>query len=117
MPIKQFLYFDAIECLCDNNKLFSNFVSPFKDQIVSKNGRYYSQEMIFGKDFQNQLGQLKLFVTGCGAMGCEILKNFSMMGIGCTEQNGVVFIADTNLIKRSDLNQNFHFRSSDIGVR
>ncbi len=53
---------------------------------------------------------------GCGAVGCEILKNFSMMGIGC-EENGAIFIADIDSIERPDLNRHFLFRSWHIGVR
>ncbi len=72
MPTNQFFYFDAIECLPENvcqpvamsisldETLSSECVIPCKDNKMS---RYYSQEVIFGKDFQHQLGQLKYFLV------------------------------------------------------
>lgn len=79
MPIKQFFYFDAIECLPENvcqpvamttspeETLSSEWVTPCKDKFLSeqvnKMSRYYSQEIIFGKDFQHRLGQLKYFLV------------------------------------------------------
>lgn len=54
MPIKQFFYFDAIECLPENVCL---------SEKINKISRYYSQEIIFGEDFQYQLGQLKYFLV------------------------------------------------------
>jgi ubiquitin-activating enzyme E1 len=53
--------------------------------------------------------------VGAGATGCEILKNFSMMGVGC-KKDGAVYIADMNIIKKCHLSRQFFFRSSDIGV-
>lgn len=32
---------------------------------------------------QERLGQLKLFMVGCGALGCEFVKNFALMGVCC----------------------------------
>ena len=53
---------------------------------------------------------------GAGAVGCEILKNFALMGIGC-DTGGAVYVADMDTIERSNLNRHFLFRASDIGVR
>ncbi|CAF4774610.1 unnamed protein product [Rotaria sp. Silwood1] len=71
MPIRQFLYFDAIECLPENVFHPSNETT----------------KVVFGEDFQDKLGNAKYFLIGSGAIGCEILKNFAMMGIGC-ERDG-----------------------------
>lgn len=58
------------------------------------------------------LGSLKYFIVGAGAIGCELLKNFAMMGVGCT--TGSIFITDMDLIEKSNLNRQFLFRSSDV---
>ncbi len=69
MPIRQFFYFDAIECLPENV-----FQSPTETTRTTelkmspkmptkKESRYYSQEVIFGEDFQEKLGKLKYFVV------------------------------------------------------
>ena len=54
MPIRQYLYFDAIECLPE---------CEYKPLIPTEKSRYYSQEIIFGKDFQQRLGVTKYFLV------------------------------------------------------
>ncbi|CAF3992829.1 unnamed protein product [Rotaria sordida] len=117
MPIRQFFYFDAIECLPENIFQLSNEItieSNIIPKLPTKLSRYYSQEIVFGEDFQEKLGKSKYFVVGSGAIGCEMLKNFAMMGIGCLK-NGHVDIADMDSIEKSNLNRQFLFRSWDIG--
>lgn len=53
--------------------------------------------------------------VGAGAIGCEILKNFAMMGIGASPQ-GTVFVTDMDIIEKSNLNRQFLFRSWHIQV-
>ena len=31
--------------------------------------------------FQEQLGELEIFMVGCGALGCEFVKNFCTTGV------------------------------------
>lgn len=59
MPIKQFFYFDAIECLPEN--IFQSVTMT--NHSNERMSRYYSQEIVFGKDFQHQLGHLKYFLV------------------------------------------------------
>ena len=70
---------------------------------------------MFGEAFQQKLANLNYFVIEAGAHGCELLKNFSMMGVG-TGANGRVIVTDMDVIKRCDLNQNFLFHQWDTGV-
>lgn len=53
---------------------------------------------------------------GAGAIGCELLKNFALIGLGAGE-DGNITVTDMDLIERSNLNRQFLFRSEDIGVR
>ena len=53
---------------------------------------------MFGKDFQEKLGQQKWFVVGAGAIGCELLKNFALIGLGCG--GGNVSVTDMDMIER-----------------
>ncbi|CAF1361012.1 unnamed protein product [Rotaria sp. Silwood1] len=118
MPIRQFLYFDAIECLSENVFYLSNegtSESNTRSNFPSKQSRYYFQEIVFGEDLQDKLGNAKYFLVGSGAIGCEILKNFAMMGIGCG-RDGAVFVSDMDSIKISDLHRQFLFHYRDIGV-
>ncbi|UJR08635.1 hypothetical protein I4U23_012894 [Adineta vaga] len=113
MPIRQFLYFDAIECLPENVYQASDEV--FEPKLPqTKNSRYYSQEIVFGQDFQQKICQSKYFVVGSGAIGCEMLKNFAMMGMGCSPE-GAIYVTDMDSIEKSNLNRQFLFRAWNIG--
>ncbi|CAF4466924.1 unnamed protein product, partial [Adineta steineri] len=61
MPIKQFLYFDAIECLPENVYQASDEMT-FAPKLPTKKSRYYSQEVVFGEDFQQKICKSKYFV-------------------------------------------------------
>lgn len=100
-PIHQWFYYDITSNLPDS--------PPFNNLSVIKKDRYYGQRLIFGDDFQEKLSKSKVFIVGSGAIGCEHLKNFSMMGIGN------IIITDMDTIEKSNLNRQFLFRISDIG--
>lgn len=105
MPITQYFCFDALECLRDEETM-PKYVSQ------GSGCRYDSQSIVFGDDVQRRLEDLKFFVVGAGAIGCELLKNFAMMGVGCG--NGELIITDMDLIEKSNLNRQFLFRASDV---
>lgn len=50
---------------------------------------------------------------GCGAIGCELLKNFALLGMGVA---GRLTITDHDLIEKSNLNRQFLFRPHHIQV-
>ncbi|KAJ8963633.1 hypothetical protein NQ314_005480, partial [Rhamnusium bicolor] len=94
-PIYQWLYFDAIECLPTER-------SEITEESAAPTGsRYDGQIAVFGKEFQKKIAALKYFVVGAGAIGCELLKNFAMIGLG-TE--GQITVTDMDLIEKSNLN-------------
>ena len=53
-------------------------------------------------------------MIGAGALGCEYLKIFSMMGIS-TSKNSKVIITDNDNIEISNLNRQFLFRKEHTG--
>lgn len=55
----------------------------------------------------------KYFVVGAGAIGCELLKNFAMLGLGASPE-GKIFVTDMDHIERSNLNRQFLFRPYDV---
>lgn len=106
-PIKQWLYFDALECLPED-------LSVLTETECSQTGsRYDTQIAIFGQEFQKKLGSQKYFVVGAGAIGCELLKNYAMLGLGAGE-GGQVVVTDMDLIEKSNLNRQFLFRPWDV---
>ncbi|CBY37627.1 unnamed protein product [Oikopleura dioica] len=56
-------------------------VNPITDAKIADN-RYASQIAAFGQGFQDKMLKQKWFLVGSGAIGCELLKNFAMMGLG-----------------------------------
>ena len=62
------------------------------------NSRYDNQIAVFGRKFQEKLGNLKVFMVGCGALGCEYAKNFAMLGICCGPQ-GKLVVTDNDRIE------------------
>lgn len=53
-------------------------------------------------------------MVGAGALGCELIKAFALMGIGCSP-TGKVHVADNDNIEVSNLNRQFLFRASNVG--
>ena len=53
-------------------------------------------------------------MVGAGALGCEYIKAFALMGLGCG-QGGQVSVTDNDNIEVSNLNRQFLFRKENIG--
>lgn len=104
-PINQWLYFDRFDCLPENYKELNT-----KDQGT----RYDGQVRIFGQELMEKFRNQRFFVVGSGAIGCEHLKNFAMMGLA-TGEKGHMYVTDMDIIERSNLNRQFLFRNKDIG--
>lgn len=76
--------------------------------------RYDSQIAVIGAAAQARLADEKWFLVGCGALGCEYIKGFALMGIG-SGPNGLVHITDMDKIEVSNLNRQFLFRRENVG--
>ena len=58
-------------------------------------------------------------MVGAGAIGCELLKNFAMLGIGRAKKDqnkrgGSIVLTDPNIIKVNNLNRQFLFREKHL---
>lgn len=100
-PLKQLLTFDSLECLPPSFLTSPAFSVPPKT-------RYHDQIQVFGPEIQQKLLHAKLFLVGSGAIGCEMLKNWALMGIGS------VILTDPDRIEKSNLSRQFLFRSKDL---
>ncbi|EAX98592.1 ubiquitin-activating enzyme E1 family protein [Trichomonas vaginalis G3] len=76
--------------------------------------RYDAYRKVFGNNLQNKIMNLKYFMIGAGALGCELLKNFAMMGC-FTGEKGNLTITDMDAIEVSNLSRQFLFHKNDIG--
>ena len=77
-------------------------------------GRYRDQILLLGEDIQSKIQNTKLFMIGAGALGCEYLKLFALMGMG-TGSQGKVSVTDDDTIEISNLNRQFLFRKKHVG--
>lgn len=76
--------------------------------------RYDSLASIYGHSFVKKLGGLKYFMVGCGALGCEFLKNFALNGVCCGD-GGMLTVTDADRIELSNLTRQFLFREHNVG--
>lgn len=105
-PLKQDFYFDALECLPEEPEDLP------AEKFQPRDSRYDGQIAVFGEAIQEQIEKQRWFVVGSGAIGCEMLKNFAMMGLGCG--GGEIIVTDGDTIEKSNLNRQFLFRSWDV---
>lgn len=106
-PIVQWMYFDSLESLPTSTKRSAELCKPI-------GSRYDGQIAVFGTEYQNKIANLKQFLVGAGAIGCEMLKNWAMIGLG-TGPEGKIWVTDMDSIERSNLNRQFLFRADDVG--
>ena len=103
-PIHQWIWFD-----------FSETVENLDTNIDRKlqNNRYDDQIAIYGNKIQEKLANTNLFIIGAGALGCEFLKCFALMGVSINKEKKVT-ITDNDNIEISNLNRQFLFKYNDI---
>ncbi|XP_075015404.1 ubiquitin-like modifier-activating enzyme 7 isoform X3 [Calonectris borealis] len=108
LPLDQWLYFDALECLA-----LEGAARLTEEDCAPRGSRYDGQIAVFGAAFQEQLGRQKYLVVGAGAIGCELLKNFAMMGLAAGP-DGDLTVTDMDTVALSNLHRQFLYRSADI---
>ena len=97
IPIEQDIYFDFRE------------LNPG----LSKSAEKSTQNDVLDNETRKILGNMNIFMIGCGALGCEISKNLGIIGT-CTKK-GTLSITDMDTIELSNLNRQFLFRNDNIG--
>ncbi|KAJ3447309.1 hypothetical protein M0812_07537 [Anaeramoeba flamelloides] len=76
--------------------------------------RYHSYIQIFGKENQEKIHSLKYFLVGLGGYSCELLKNWSLMGLGQSKNNGMIHLSDYQKITNYNLYLQFLFNNNDL---
>mmetsp|Transcript_21138 Transcript_21138/g.54122 ORF Transcript_21138/g.54122 Transcript_21138/m.54122 type:complete len:1186 (+) Transcript_21138:63-3620(+) len=105
-PIQQFLHLQAFAALPE---------TPLAAADTAPLGcRYDDMIAIYGRAFQERLGDLRIFMVGCGALGCEYVKNFALLGV-CCGPSGSLVVTDNDRIEVSNLNRQFLFREDNVG--
>ena len=79
------------------------------DESAAKNDRFHRFKLIGWWD-QPRLARAKVLVIGAGALGNEIVKNLSLLGVGN------ILIADMDKIENSNLSRSVLYRAADNGT-
>lgn len=103
-PLNQWLHYSVFNrCLPDTPVTRTNDESSMqRDQTI-----------IFGEETIDKLKKLNLFMIGAGALGCEYLKQFALMG-ACTAEGSMLYVTDDDVIAISNLNRQFLFRREHV---
>lgn len=110
MPIRQFWYFDAVEMLPEG------FDQIDEAEFAPTDDRYTAQVASIGRKLHQDVRDLNYFLVGAGAIGCEVLKIWAMMGVA-TGEKGKIDVTDMDIIEKSNLNRQFLFRPKDVGSK
>eukprot|EP00252_Welwitschia_mirabilis_P025423 TRINITY_DN7923_c0_g1_i1.p1 TRINITY_DN7923_c0_g1~~TRINITY_DN7923_c0_g1_i1.p1 ORF type:complete len:1109 (-),score=223.60 TRINITY_DN7923_c0_g1_i1:15-3341(-) len=106
MPLHQWLYFDAMECLPT--------LMPSFEERLNCGSRYAAQVSLFGKELQEKLGNGQWLVVGAGGVGCESMKNLVLMGVGCSP-NGSIVMTDMDTVSKANLTDQVLYQVDDVG--
>ena len=106
-PVKQWFYFDSLESLPSSTSRTEELCKPV-------GSRYDGQIAVFGKELQEKIANTTQFLVGAGAIGCEMLKNWALIGLG-TGPKARITVTDMDQIEKSNLNRQFLFRPNDVG--
>ncbi|RXN04728.1 ubiquitin-like modifier-activating enzyme 6 [Labeo rohita] len=106
-PLHQWFYLDAVEVVQPLQSLPAEEFAPRGD-------RYDALRACIGESLCLTLHKFRVFMVGCGAIGCEMLKNLALLGVGLSRCSGEICITDPDLIEKSNLNRQFLFRPHHI---
>lgn len=113
-PIKQLFCTDVEEVLRDELRQSpEGQTQEVFDKDFAGEGKYARLSWLTGKSLLAQMKDSRLFMVGAGAIGCELLKNLAMVGLGCGPQ-GTITLTDPDSIELSNLNRQFLFREKHI---
>eukprot|EP00428_Durinskia_dybowskii_P061198 CAMPEP_0170384462 /NCGR_PEP_ID=MMETSP0117_2-20130122/16010_1 /TAXON_ID=400756 /ORGANISM="Durinskia baltica, Strain CSIRO CS-38" /LENGTH=1179 /DNA_ID=CAMNT_0010640211 /DNA_START=97 /DNA_END=3636 /DNA_ORIENTATION=- len=107
-PIPGFMHFSAPEALPNEAE------TPSAADTQPRGSRYDELAAVYGWPFVEKLGNLKYFMVGCGALGCEFMKNFALNGV-CCGPKGKLVVTDADRIELSNLSRQFLFREHNVG--
>lgn len=104
-PLRQWLALDAREVIPR--------VTADPSLYAPRGDRYDGLRVCVGAPVLDELARARVFVVGAGAIGCELLKNFALLGVA-TAEPGLLTVTDNDVIEVSNLSRQFLFRNHDL---
>ena len=122
MPTQQLFYTDCYEVIPDLPEKKEELEAAIKSLGVTEtNHRSDGLRICIGDKLLQDLAYSNLFMVGSGAIGCELLKNYAMLGVGTGEagknnrkEEGRIILTDPDVIEVSNLNRQFLFREKHL---
>ena len=102
-PLRQWLHHEFFEVLPEGEVTRS-----------LTHNRHSDYNLLFGDEFVKKAANSNSFLVGAGALGCEFIKMFALMGVS-TQGNSKVYVTDDDNIEISNLNRQFLFRKQHVG--
>lgn len=100
------------------------FAKEYVEQVAQtsfKGDRSDGLRIVVGQAVVEKLARMQVFMVGAGAIGCELLKNYAMLGVGCAKKDeatgakaGSIVLTDPDVIEVSNLNRQFLFREKHL---
>ena len=88
-----------------------------KDKPIMSNQFEENPELslsyLMGSEFSSFIKNSSLLMVGCGAIGCEMLKNLAQLGFS-TAGDGKIIVTDPDHIEVSNLSRQFLFRNEHV---
>ena len=85
-PLRQWLHHEFFEVLPEGEVARTHI-----------NTRYGDYDLLFGDDFVKKAAESNSFLIGAGALGCEFIKMFALMGVGTTGKGRIMCTDDDNI--------------------
>ena len=91
----QWFYFDSVESFPRRRPRRPSSSAP-------EGSRYGFADWRARQDHPAKIESQKIFLVGAGALGCEFIKNFALMGLS-RSADGKVTVTDDDVIEKSNL--------------
>jgi len=110
----------------ENKNYFEEVYKPTIAKTTEYGHRSDGLRICLGADLVDKLAYTNLFMVGAGAIGCELLKNYAMLGVGTgkavtstedpskNRRAGSIVLTDPDIIEVSNLNRQFLFRERHL---
>jgi ubiquitin-activating enzyme E1 len=113
MPIRQWMYTDAAEVVPPNMPVPDFTLGDFNKSTEDLSSHIDPNLIVLGPELFSAVQEARIFMVGAGAVGCELLKNYAMLGLG-TAGSGQIVVTDPDVIENSNLSRQFLFRERHI---